>query len=36
MDTYIDILKNILKDVNSEEFDDIVKNILIKIFDIYF
>ena len=36
MDTYIDILKNILKDVNNEEFGNIVKNILIKIFDIYF
>ena len=36
MDTYIDILKNILKNDNSEEFDDIIKNVLIKIFDIYY
>ena len=36
MDTYIDILKNILRNDNNEEFDDIIKNILIKIFDIYY
>ena len=36
MDTYIDILKNILKNDNDEEFDDIIKNVLIKIFDIYY
>ena len=36
MDTYIDLLKNMLKNVNNEEFEDIIKNILIKIFDIYF
>ena len=36
MDTYIDILKNILKNDNNEEFDDIIKNVLIKIFDIYY
>ena len=35
MDTYIDILKNILENDDNEEFDDIIKNILIKIFDIY-
>ena len=35
MDTYIDILKNILKNDN-EEFDDIIKTVLIKIFDIYY
>ena len=36
MDTYIEILKNILKNDNDEEFDDIIKNMLIKIFDIYY
>ncbi len=36
MDTYIDILKNILKNDNNEESDDIIKNVLIKIFDIYY
>ena len=36
MDTYIDILKIILKNDNNEEFDDIIKNVLIKIFDIYY
>ena len=36
MDTYIELLKSILKNVNTEEFDDIIKNILIKIFDMYF
>ena len=32
MDTYIELLKNI----SNEEFEDMIKNILIKIFDIYF
>ena len=36
MDTYIEILKIILKNDNNEEFDNIIKNILIKIFDIYY
>ena len=36
MDTYIRILKNILENINNEEFEDMIKNILIKIFDIYF
>ena len=36
MDTYIDILKNILKNDNNEEFDDIIKNVLIEIYDIYY
>ena len=36
MDTYIEILKIILKNDNNEEFDDIIKNVLIKIFDIYY
>ena len=35
MDTYIDILKIILKNFNNQ-CDDIIKNILIKIFDIYY
>ena len=35
MDSYIEILKIIFKNDNNEEFDDI-KNILIKIFDIYY
>ena len=36
MDTYIEILKIILKNDNNEEFDNIIKNILIKVFDIYY
>ena len=36
MDTYIEILKIIFKNDNNKEFDDIIKNILIKIFDIYY
>ena len=35
MDGYIEILKIILKNFNNQ-CDDIIKNILIKIFDIYF
>ena len=35
MDTYIEILKIILKNFDSQ-CDDIIKNILIKIFDIYY
>ena len=35
MDTYIEILKIILKNLNGQ-WDDIIKNILIKIFDIYY
>ena len=35
MDSYIEILKIILKNFN-EQCDDIIKNILIKIFDIYY
>ena len=34
MHTYIEVLKIILK--NDENFEDMIKNILIKIFDIYF
>ena len=36
MDSYTEILKIILKNDNNEEFDDIIKNVLIKIFDIYY
>ena len=36
MDSYIEILKIIFKNDNNEEFDDIIKNVLIKIFDIYY
>ena len=35
MDSYIEILKIILKTFNNQ-CDDMIKNILIKIFDIYF
>ena len=35
MDGYIEILKIILKNFNNQ-CDDIIKNILIKIFDIHF
>ena len=33
---YIDVLRNVLKNINNTEFDDIIKSILIKIFDIYY
>ena len=33
---YINVLRHILKNFNDNEFDDIIKNILIKIFDIYY
>ena len=33
---YIDLLKNILKNFNNNEFDDVIKNILVKIFDEYY
>ena len=32
----IDVLRNILKNINDNEFDDIIKNILIKVFDTYY
>ena len=35
MNGYIEILKIMLKK-NTNEYDDIIKNILIKIFDIYY
>ena len=33
---YIDVLRSILKNFNDNQFDDIIKNTLIKIFDVYF
>ena len=33
---YIDVLRNVLKNFDDNEFNDIIKNILIKIFDIYY
>ena len=33
---YIDVLRNVLKNFNNTEFDDIIKNILIRLFDIYY
>ena len=33
---YIDVLRHILKNSDDNEFDNIIKNILIKIFDIYY
>ena len=33
---YIDVLRHILKNFDDNEFDHIIKNILIKIFDIYY
>ena len=34
---YVDVLRNILKNFsNTDEFDDIIKYVLIKIFDIYY
>ena len=33
---YIDVLRNILNNFDDNEFDHIIKNILIKIFDIYY
>ena len=33
---YIDVLKHILKNFDGDEFDHIIKNILIKLFDIYY
>ena len=37
MNTYIDLLRNIVKNFdNNNEFDDIIKRILSKIFDNYY
>ena len=33
---YINVLRHILKNFDGNEFDDIIKNTLIKIFDIYY
>ena len=33
---YIDVLRNVLKNFDDNEFDHIIKNILIKMFDIYY
>ena len=33
---YINVLRSILKNFDNDLFDDIIKNILIKIFDIYY
>ena len=33
---YIDVLRHILKNFDDNEFNHIIKNILIKIFDIYY
>ena len=33
---YIDVLRSILKNSDDNQFDDIIKNILINIFDVYF
>ena len=33
---YIDVLRHILKNFDDNEFDDITKNVLIKIFDILY
>ena len=33
---YIDVLRHILKNFDDNEFDHIINNILIKIFDIYY
>ena len=33
---YIDVLRHMLKNFDDNEFNDIIKNILIKIFDIYY
>ena len=36
MDSYIDLLRNIVKNFDNNEFDDIIKKILSKIFDHYY
>ena len=33
---YINVLSSILKNFNDNQFDEIIKNILIKIFDFYY
>ena len=36
MDKYIDLLRNIVKNFNNNEFNDIIKRILNKIFNNYY
>ena len=36
MDNYVDLLRNILKNFDNDEFDDVIKNILNKIFNHYY
>ena len=36
MNSYIDLLRNIVKNFDNNEFDDIIKKILSKIFDHYY
>ena len=33
---YVNVLRSILKNFSNDQFDDIIKNILIKIFDLYY
>ena len=33
---YIDLIRNIFKNFDNNEFNDVIKNILIKIFDDYY
>ena len=35
-ENYINVLRNVLKNSNSDQFDDIIKDILLKIFDVYY
>ena len=35
-ENYINVFRNVLKNSNSDQFDDIIKNILIRIFDVYY
>ena len=33
---YVNVLRSILKNFDDDQFDDIIKNILLKLFDIYY